>query len=1085
MVLFFITTMAASMVGGAFLSAFLQVLFDRMASPEVLDFVRCRKLNTNLLKKLKLTLLSIYPVLNDAEEKQITDPAVKEWLDELKDAVYIAEDLLDEIAFEASRCLLEARDEADSNQKDVLSLREGVGRNLITSFPTTSLVDDYYVFGRDEEKEAMINLLLSDDASDRNIGVVAIVGMGGVGKTTLAQLAYNDCRVNNCFEIKFWVCVSQEFDIFRITKTVLETISPGIVDIKDLNLLQVKLNETLKGKKFLIVLDDVWNENYDNWDSLRKPFSSGAQGSKIIVTTRNEGVASMMQTIPTRHLEELSESDSWLLFVKHALDNRNSEAYPNLEAVGRQIVKKCKGLPLAVKTLGGLLRSKQSLEEWNEIFESNIWDLPDDISNILPALRLSYLFLSSNLKQCFAYCAIFPKGYEFKKEELILMWMAEDLLHRPKGKKKMEDIGDEYFNHLTSRSFFQKSTRDKSRFIMHDLIHDLAKSVSGEFCHSFESEPSHKVGRKTRYKSFSREYHDNDKLKKLETFYEAKYLRTLLLSPSLLYKCSSIKVPNDLWQKFRCLRVLSLSNCHIKKLPDSVGNLKHLRYFDLSGTLIESLPSTVCTLFNLQTLLLLNCYCLIELPANIGRLINLRHLYISSTKLEKLPLEMNKLKNLQTLSNFVLGNGIGFGMGDLGVLQDLHGELTISGLQNIVHVQDASVAKLKDKKYIKKLSLEWSGCTSDSQIAREVLDQLQPHGNLQELVLANYGGTRCPDWLGAQSLPNLVSLYLWDCDFCVILPPLGQLPSLKGLHISGLKSVVSVGPEFYGNCSFRIQSFQCLEILEFSCMEQWQHWFFPDGERDKGVFPRLRELYIKSCGNLKGDIPLNLPLLKKLVINKCGKLGASLLTTPTMCEFEIFQHEKFRLPSNCCYEFLTDLTICWSLKSFPFDLFPNLGILVLRSCKKLESLTFSKSSSFRELKSLTHIEIEECPNFVSFPAGELPAPNLKYLTLKNCCKLKSLPERMHSLPSLTYLRLLNCPDIDSFPRGGLPFCLTCITINHCDKLVEQRMKWNLQRLTHLRYLMICSKFEGLESFPDEGLFPPYLEHLFLYQNVRI
>ncbi|XP_021906428.1 putative disease resistance RPP13-like protein 1 [Carica papaya] len=226
-----------------------------------------------------------------------------------------------------------------ANQKDVLSLR-GVGRKLITGFPTNSLVDDSYVFGRDKEKEAIINSLLSDDARHCKIGVVAIVGMGGVGMTTLAQLAYNDCAVDNFFDIKSWVCVSQEFDICRITKTVVETISPGILDIKDLNLLQVKLNETLKGKKFLIVLDDVWNENYDNWDSLRKPFSSGAQGSKIIVTTRNEGAASMMQTTPTRHLKQLSGNDSWLLFVKHALDNRDSEAYPNLEAVGRQIVKK-------------------------------------------------------------------------------------------------------------------------------------------------------------------------------------------------------------------------------------------------------------------------------------------------------------------------------------------------------------------------------------------------------------------------------------------------------------------------------------------------------------------------------------------------------------------------------------------------------------------------------------------------------------------------------------------------------------------------------------------------------------------------
>ncbi|XP_021906579.1 putative disease resistance RPP13-like protein 1 [Carica papaya] len=386
--------------------------------------------------------------------------------------------------------------------------------------------------------------------------------------------------------------------------------------------------------------------------------------------------------------------------------------------------------------------------------------------------------------------------------------------------------------------------------------------------------------------------------------------------------------------------------------------------------------------------------------------------------------------------------------------------------------QDASVAKLKDKKYIKKLSLEWSGCTSDSQIAREILDNLQPHRNLQELVLAGYGGTRFPDWLGAQSLPNLVFLCLCDCDFCVILPPLGQLPSLKELCIKGMKSVVAVGPEFYGNCSVGIQSFQCLEILKFSGMEQWQDWFFPDGEYSTGVFARLRELYIAKCDNVKVDIPFYLPFLEKLLIDGCQKLGASLLTAP---------------PNNCCYEFLTDLEISWSLKSFPFDLFPNLRHLDLISCRKLESLTFSKSSSFHELKSLSTIRIEECPNFYSFPAGEFPAPNLKFLILRNCCKLKSLPESMHRLlPSLGSLNILKCPDIDSFPEGGLPFSLSCISIRHCDKLFEQRMKWDLQRLTHLASLSISSVIEDLESFPDEGLLPSWLERLYISEcpNLR-
>ncbi|RXH93950.1 hypothetical protein DVH24_016017 [Malus domestica] len=302
-----------------------------------------------------------------------------------------------------------------------------------------------------------------------------------------------------------------------------------------------------------------------HWDALRCSFESVAHGSKIIVTTRHQRVASMMGSVTAYHLNQISEKDCGMLFSKHAFGRINSAVHPTLEEISSGIIKKCKGLPLAAKSLGGLLRCKQSYEEWDEILKSEIWDLQDD--TILPALILSYHHLPSHLKRCFSYCSIFPKGYKFGKSELVLLWMAEGFLS-PQRKKMMEDVGGEYFDDLISRSLFQHSddeSDDQSLFTMHDLINDLAN----------------------------------------------------------------------------------------KELPDWIGNLKHLRYMDLSYGGFEKLPETICTLHNLQTLLLFNCYKLAQLPINLGRLINLRHLDVRSTNQKEMPPHMHKLKDLHTLSDFV------------------------------------------------------------------------------------------------------------------------------------------------------------------------------------------------------------------------------------------------------------------------------------------------------------------------------------------------------------------------------------------------------------------------------------------------
>jgi len=539
----------------------------------------------------------------------------------------------------------------------------GLGNELPQKSQTTSLVVGTDIYGRDDDKKQIVEWLISDNNNPNQPSILSIVGMGGLGKTTLAQHVFNDPRINEAkFDVKAWVCVSDEFDVFKVSRAILEAVTESTDDSRDLEMVHKRLKEELTQKKFLLVLDDLWNENKPKWEELQKPLMFGVQGSMIVVTTRSKEVASTMRS-EVHSLKQLQEDDCWNLFVKYAFKDDDTQQNPECTEIGKKIVEKCKGLPLALKTMGSLLYNKSSVSEWESVFQSEIWEFSQERCDIIPALAVSYIHLPSHLKVCFAYCALFPKDCEFKKEHLVHLWMPENLLHYPS-----EKVCQQYFNALLSRSFFQQSGEKEEVFVMHDLLNDLAKYVGGDIYFRWEVDQEEKIQKETRH--FSVELGYNQYFDGFGTSCNTERLRTFMSTGRTSYSFGDWGVNmsiDEFFSKFRLLRILTLSHCsNIKGLPDSVGNLEHLRMLDLSYTKLKKVSEKICSLSHLQILRLNFCNYLKELPSNFHLLTNLCRLELIYTDVGKLPSGLGKLKNLKVvMESFYVGHDREFGIQQL------------------------------------------------------------------------------------------------------------------------------------------------------------------------------------------------------------------------------------------------------------------------------------------------------------------------------------------------------------------------------------------------------------------------------------
>ncbi|CAN1219711.1 Putative disease resistance protein RGA3 [Linum perenne] len=1076
------------------------------------------------LVKLKNTVSTIQAVLLDAEEKQTHSRQVKDWLEKLSEAMYDADDLLDDFSTEAA-----CRDQAATNcwsvvcflvstfpkrlmyglkmASDIKAVRERLDairkdkeffhlevRSSEECFVRSRETDSCpptIVVGREADKERIIQLLLNVDcgrSSSRNVTVAPIVGIGGLGKTTLAQLVFYDDQVKAHYEVKGWVYVSQSFDIRTILEKMLQSVTGESQADLSLDVMRGKLQEEIRGKRFLFALDDVWEDDVESWEALVKHLNVGSFGSNVLVTTRSREVADVASRVggaalPPYLLQGLSLDESWNLMSKR-VNCGEVLRNPDVERIGKEILMKCHGVPLAVATVAGLLGSRNPETEWSSFLRDEIWSISEERNPIMSTLRLSFEHLPSHLKHCFSYCKIFPKGHELCVPKLVQLWTAQGYIEQ--GYR-----GLECFKTLWCRSFFHEVEIDQfgniAKCRMHDLLHDLAASVAGErILIGSASTVLKKSTLKTRHLTVLENNDEEEEATGETDLLDVNKVRTLLFSGNVSREGAK-KVLKD----FRRLRVLAISieDSDASKLLHSLGDLKHLRFLVFGGTI--KIPNSVTNLVNLQVLDLSQCSTLEELPRDIKKLVNLKYLdlnpYSWPVGLTRMPKGFGELASLHTLTKFVACNDeAAGGLIELKGLKSLRGDLMIVNLEK---AESIDVYALKNKPLLQFLVLDWANfCwtnlfgpyVTSSTNDEVVMEMLCPHHNLRRMDIYHYGGVKFPEWLSF--ITNLAEISLLFCSECEYLPPLHRLPYLKKLIIAHCPKLKGIDEEEEED---PWPYFPCLASFSVSgCPNLTRMPAFPNLELELELKDTSAEPLAQTMKPPSSSIAKPLSRLVELSFEEASDLesipedGFSSLVSLEV--IRISKHHGLELPNWLCSAMTVkeiNLRKCRDLEYLP-DLhqLPSLRKLLIHSCPNLKGWwnhPRNDGSSLQEeewpqFRCLSRLYILDCPNLTQmplFPAVEtglelirtssMPLirtmmmkmttkevaalSKLTYLDLRELNDLEYLPEEgVRNLGSLRVMVIVSCPRLGSLPRAMQELAsLQKLKIERCPQLAER------------------------------------------------
>nr|UBY07156.1 NBS-LRR disease resistance protein [Dasypyrum villosum] len=919
-----VAAIAATMVVGPLV----KIVMEKLSS-ELLDQYKVMKGMERQHDILRRKLLLVLDIITDAEhaaadfeQAAACRAGAAAWLEDIKKVAYKANELYDEFKYEALR--RKAKKEGHYNDLGFIMVklfptnncfvfRKRMGRKLykIVQAIVEALMAEKNTFGfqnqqqqpvsnqwremdggifdlnkitsrsREKDKNNIIDILVAQ-ANNADLTVVPIVGLGGLGKTTLAQLVYSNPEIEKHFDVLLWVCVSHNFDVDSLAKSIVDA-APEKKDDGTEDALKKKIDSTkaaapkkkktpldilqdvVSGQRYLLVLDDVWTREVRKWEKLKASLEHGGMGSVVMTTTRDKRVAEIMGSVEAYQLEALEDK-----YIKEIIETRAFSCFQRKEdrpavlvnMVG-EIVKRCVGSPLAATALGSVLRTKTSEEEWKDV--SSRSSICTEETGILPILKLSYNNLPSHMKQCFSFCAIFPKDYDIDVDKLIQLWIAHGFIIEEK-QVRLETIGKQIFKELASMSFFQdvkqvqpstiKETVDsglcysRTTCKIHDLMHDVALSVMQKECALATEEPSHSqsnwLPNTARHLFLSCEKPEEKMNSSLENSSPA--IQTLLCDG---YMVSSLQH----LLKYCSLQALQLCS-YRRSFPLKSKHLHHLRYLDLSGSHIKALPDNFSIVYNLQTLNLSGCQLLRGLPKQLKYMTALRHLYTHGcTRLKSMPVDLGGLTSLQTLTCFVAGSGSNCSnVGELGNL-NLGGQLELRHLANVTQ-ENAEAANLVNKKELRELTLRWNaGCYDFAQEKNQrnneddarVLARLKPHDGLHAIRIHSYGATTFPKWMAM--LQNIVEIHLVGC---IKLRWLFSRDSDSSLAFPNLKELT-------------------LDYL--CCLERW--WEIGDAgiKGEEIMFPRLEKLFITRCEMLR-SLPGHptFPNLQNARIGRCPVL---------------------------------------------------------------------------------------------------------------------------------------------------------------------------------------------------------------------